>query len=81
MQSKYTLELHREDGTLWAQVVELPGVFAAGDSMEELLDNLLEAMTQVLRHDIELTLHQEPLVRPRRTASPARIERRELVVC
>lgn len=33
-----------EDGSLWAEVPQLPGVFAAGDTEDELRSCLLEAI-------------------------------------
>ncbi len=40
----YTVTVHEEDGAYWAEVEELPGCFAAGDSAEELRDALMEAI-------------------------------------
>jgi predicted RNase H-like HicB family nuclease len=39
-----TVEVHNEDGVLWGQVVELPGVFATGDDLDELAEALGEAI-------------------------------------
>jgi predicted RNase H-like HicB family nuclease len=39
-----TVEIHNEDGVLWGQVVELPGVFATGDDLDELAEALGEAI-------------------------------------
>jgi predicted RNase H-like HicB family nuclease len=39
-----TVEIHDEDGVLWGQVVELPGVFATGDDLDELTEALTEAI-------------------------------------
>jgi predicted RNase H-like HicB family nuclease len=39
-----TVEIHDEDGVLWGQVVELPGVFATGDDLDELTEALGEAI-------------------------------------
>jgi predicted RNase H-like HicB family nuclease len=39
-----TVEIHSEDGVLWGQVVELPGVFATGDDLDELAEALGEAI-------------------------------------
>jgi predicted RNase H-like HicB family nuclease len=41
-------ELHHDDGTYWAEVPELPGVFASGDTVDELLDGLKEAVALYL---------------------------------
>ena len=42
--ASYTVRIHDEDGELWAEVVELPGCFASGDDIEELKENLAEAI-------------------------------------
>lgn len=46
-QREYTVEIHDEEGTLWGQVVEEPGCFGTGDSMEELAESLGEALALV----------------------------------
>jgi predicted RNase H-like HicB family nuclease len=40
----YTVTVHQENGSYWAEVDELPGCFAAGDSLEELWESLREAV-------------------------------------
>ena len=45
---EYTALIHHEDGTYWAEVPELPGVFASGDSVDELLAGLKEAVALYL---------------------------------
>ena len=47
-----TARIHREDGSYWAEVVELPGWFASGDTLDEPQDALSEA--------ISLNLHDDP---------------------
>lgn len=43
--SEFTVRVHDEgQGTLWAEVVELPGCFVTGDSQDELLEGLAEAI-------------------------------------
>jgi predicted RNase H-like HicB family nuclease len=44
--------IHAEDGAYWAEVKELPGCFAAGDTLDELLE--------ALREGISLCLEEEP---------------------
>jgi predicted RNase H-like HicB family nuclease len=46
--TEYTARIHREDGSYWAEVPELPGVFASGDTVDELLDGLKEAVALYL---------------------------------
>lgn len=44
----YTVRVHHEDGSYWAEVEELPGAFAAGDTEEELWECLVEAVSAYL---------------------------------
>lgn len=39
-----TARVHQEDGSYWAEVVELPGCFASGDDLDELKEALAEAI-------------------------------------
>lgn len=61
----YTIQVHEEDDSYWAEVEELPGCFASGDSMEELWVNLAEAIGLYRSSDtvrVEVELHQsEPI--------------------
>jgi predicted RNase H-like HicB family nuclease len=41
---EYTARIHHEEGTYWAEVPELPGTFASGDTLDELLEGLQEAV-------------------------------------
>jgi len=43
-----TARIHSEEGSYWAEVPELPGVFASGDTLDELVDALREAVSMVL---------------------------------
>lgn len=43
--TKYTARIHSEDGSYWAEVVELPGCFASGRTLDELLEALEEAIS------------------------------------
>jgi predicted RNase H-like HicB family nuclease len=42
------------DGTLWAQVEELPGCFASGRDIDELREALTEAIQMCLPDGVEL---------------------------
>ncbi|MCD4831813.1 MAG: type II toxin-antitoxin system HicB family antitoxin [Anaerohalosphaeraceae bacterium] len=42
-----------EDGGYWAQVPAIPGCVTQGDSFEELLENIYEAVEGCLSVDIE----------------------------
>ena len=46
-----TVRVHFEDGAYWAEVVELPGCFASGDTLDELKDALGEAIGMYLEDD------------------------------
>ena len=39
-----TANIHLEDGSYWAEVSELPGCFASGDTFDELFDSLFEGI-------------------------------------
>lgn len=39
-----TAEIRFEDGSYWATAAELPGVFATGDTLDELLESLREGV-------------------------------------
>jgi predicted RNase H-like HicB family nuclease len=41
---KVKVLIHKEDPGYWAEVPSLPGCFTQGDSMEELIKNLYEAI-------------------------------------
>lgn len=42
------VRVHHEEGSYWAEVLELPGCFASGDSFDELLESLHEAISLYL---------------------------------
>ena len=44
MPKELTARVHLEDGTYWAEVVELPGCFASGLTLDELREALEEAI-------------------------------------
>lgn len=54
MSREYHARVHREDDSFWAEVIELPGCFAAGDSLDELRESLAEAMSLVLGDEVQL---------------------------
>jgi len=49
-----TAQIHEEDGTYWADVLELPGCFAAGDTLNDLLDSLKEGIALYLSTEGQL---------------------------
>ncbi len=49
MDRNIRLLVHRDDDeSLWAEVPQYPGVFASGESMDELLEAVVEAITMVM---------------------------------
>ena len=46
-----TALIHSEDGAFWAEVKELPGCFASGHTLDELLDALQEGIELCLEGD------------------------------
>ena len=46
-----TAHVHREDGSYWADVPELPACFASGDTLDELFDSLREGIELYLAED------------------------------
>jgi predicted RNase H-like HicB family nuclease len=42
------VDVHQEDGSYWAQVRELPGCFASGDTIAELIESVEEAVSLYL---------------------------------
>jgi predicted RNase H-like HicB family nuclease len=46
---RYTVRVHQEPGhDLWAEVLELPGIFVTGADMDELREALTEAISLYL---------------------------------
>jgi predicted RNase H-like HicB family nuclease len=47
--ANYAVVIHEEpEGGFWAEVPALPGCYTQGDSIEELMDNVSEAIAGVL---------------------------------
>jgi predicted RNase H-like HicB family nuclease len=42
------VDVHQEDGSYWAEVRELPGCFASGDTTAELIESVEEAVALYL---------------------------------
>jgi predicted RNase H-like HicB family nuclease len=61
-----TVEVHDEDGVLWGRVVELPGCFATGETLDELAEALGEAIA-LYQADT-----QAPVTRPWTQGRPGR---------
>lgn len=43
-QIEYTVVVHEEDGSLWAEVPALPGCFASGQTLDELREAVEESI-------------------------------------
>jgi predicted RNase H-like HicB family nuclease len=56
-----TVNVHREDRSYWADVPELPGCFATGDSLDELFGSLREGIRLYLEEDGFPKDHGAPL--------------------
>ena len=55
--------VHHEDGSFWAEIEEMPGCFASGDSMDELVESLTEAMGLYLSSSgVTVTINELRLV-------------------
>jgi predicted RNase H-like HicB family nuclease len=51
--TRLTAQIHSEGGSYWADVPELPGVFATGDTLDELFESLREGVVLVLDNEPE----------------------------
>lgn len=64
MAKTLTVTVHAEDdGTFWAEVEELPGCFASGDSLAELTEALAESISLYLDQPVHIS-GMEPLSPP-----------------
>lgn len=62
-----------DDGSLWAEVQELPGCFASGDSFDELVEALAEAVF-LYSNDVEGEVVIEPQQRSKLIPTGVRLE-------
>lgn len=68
---EFTAQIHLEDGSYWADIPELPGCFASGDSLDELFESLQKGVSLYLTdegpspevHLATATLTDRPLVK------------------
>jgi predicted RNase H-like HicB family nuclease len=49
-----TARIHLENGSYWADVVELPGCFASGDTLDDLVGSLKEGVALCLGDESEV---------------------------
>ena len=53
-----TIKIHQEDGGYWAEVPSMPGCASQGDTYQELLYNIREAIEGWLLVDAELKIEK-----------------------
>jgi predicted RNase H-like HicB family nuclease len=53
------VRVHAEEDTYWAEVDELPGCFASGGTLDELVEALTEAISMYLSEDPSSTVRIE----------------------
>ncbi|MDX1921084.1 MAG: type II toxin-antitoxin system HicB family antitoxin [Candidatus Caenarcaniphilales bacterium] len=59
---KFVAIVHKEEtGGYWAEVPTLPGCCTQGETLEELENNLREAITVYLKPDSSITANEETL--------------------
>lgn len=60
-----TARIHQEDGSYWAEIAELPGCFASGETLDELREAIEESVSLYLtdRTDASELRDDEPLKR------------------
>ena len=51
---KFTVIIHEEDGGFWAEVPDLPGCCSQGDTLEEMIYNIKEAIIAVLSVAVQI---------------------------
>lgn len=49
----YAVVIHEEEGAYWAEVPELPGCASQGKTMDELLENIVDAIQGCLAVEFE----------------------------
>ena len=52
---------HEENGVIWAEIPSLPGCYTQADSMEELEDNLRDAVEGYLKAKEEMILSKKDI--------------------
>ena len=63
MPLEFKARVHNENDSLWAEIEEMPGCFASGDSMAELGEALSEAMSLYLSSTgVTITINELHLV-------------------
>lgn len=74
----FTVKIHSEDQTLWATVEEYPGCFATGDTMDELIESLGEALSMAMTPEEFGAAARLSSMEP---VAPHHVEKRTLEFC
>ncbi|MBQ7196005.1 MAG: type II toxin-antitoxin system HicB family antitoxin [Synergistaceae bacterium] len=53
---KYTISIHKDtqEGGFWGECLELPGCYSQGESVEDLMNNIREAVELYLEDEEEI---------------------------
>ena len=70
---KYHIRIHKEKGGFWAECIELSGCITQGDSIEELCDNMEEALNLYIEEPEDSKM-QAPLPNPKLATSKTVVE-------
>ena len=63
--AKYHVGVHKEDGSFWAEILEMPGCFVSGESIDEIREALAEAMGLYLSSEnVSIEVHSVELRGP-----------------
>ncbi len=63
--TQFQVRVHHEDGSYWAEVMEMPGCFVSGDSIEEIREALAEAIGLYLSSEnVKIDVQQVELTGP-----------------
>lgn len=60
---RFTVIIHEEDGGFWAEVPDLPGCCSQGDTLEEMIYNIKEAIIAVLKVSIQMDHKKEQIAK------------------
>lgn len=60
---RFTVIIHEEDGGFWAEVPDLPGCCSQGDTLEEMIYNIKEAIIAVLSASIQMDRKKEQVAK------------------
>lgn len=61
---RFTVIIHEEDGGFWGEVPDLPGCCSQGDTLEEMIYNIKEAIIAILSVSIQIKNEPEMVFEP-----------------